>query len=231
MVVLAKRRDLILKKVRKDTLYTLKDALSLVKETAIAKFDESIDISVQLGVDPKKSDQVVRGAVVLPAGSGKFVKVAVFVPNSMIDEAKNAGADIVGSEELVQDIKEGNINFDILIATPDSMKIVGSLGQILGPKGLMPNPKIGTVTNDIVSAIQNAKAGQVQYRTDKMGIIHASIGKASFNVDKLKLNFSALIDALQKDRPVAAKGLYLRKISLSSTMGIGIKVDLTSLNS
>ncbi|AWD32807.1 50S ribosomal protein L1 [Candidatus Kinetoplastibacterium sorsogonicusi] len=230
MAVINKRTNIISKKVKKDTLYPLKDALSLVKETATAKFNESIDVAIQLGVDPKKSDQIVRGSVVLPSGSGKIVRVAVFTQGINVEVAKNAGADIVGLEDLANEIKSGNINFDILIATPDSMKIVGTLGQILGPKGLMPNPKVGTVTNDVAGAVKNAKSGQVQYRTDKVGIIHASIGKSSFSVEDLKVNFSALIDALQKDRPTAAKGVYLRKISLSSTMGIGIKIDLTSLN-
>ncbi|MFN8917193.1 MAG: 50S ribosomal protein L1, partial [Burkholderiales bacterium] len=205
------------------------DALNLVKECAKAKFDESIDVAVQLGIDAKKSDQVVRGAVVLPAGTGKSVRVAVFAQGAKADEAKAAGADIVGMDDLAADIKAGNINFDVVIASPDTMRIVGTLGQVLGPRGLMPNPKVGTVTPDVATAVKNAKAGQVQYRTDKAGIVHATIGRASFNVDQLKTNLDALIEALNKAKPSASKGIYLKKIALSSTMGVGVKVDQASL--
>jgi large subunit ribosomal protein L1 len=216
-------------KVDRQKLYPVADALNLVKECAKAKFDESIDVAVQLGIDAKKSDQVVRGAVVLPAGTGKSVRVAVFAQGAKADEAKAAGADIVGMDDLAADIKAGNINFDVVIASPDTMRIVGTLGQVLGPRGLMPNPKVGTVTPDVATAVKNAKAGQVQYRTDKAGIVHATIGRASFNVDQLKTNLDALIEALNKAKPSASKGIYLKKIALSSTMGVGVKVDQASL--
>src|SRR5690606_22962029 len=205
------------------------DLLSLVKECAKAKFDESIDVAVQLGVDPKNSDQVVRGAVVLPAGTGKDVRVAVFTQGDKAAEAKAAGADIVGMEDLAETIKGGTIDFDIVIASPDAMRVVGQLGQILGPRGLMPNPKVGTVTPDVVTAVKNAKAGQVQYRTDKAGIIHATIGRASFENEALESNVRALIEALNRARPASAKGIYLRKVAVSSTMGVGVKVDTASV--
>jgi large subunit ribosomal protein L1 len=212
MAKVSKRVAAISAKVDRQKLYPVADALNLVKECAKAKFDESIDVAVQLGIDAKKSDQVVRGAVVLPAGTGKSVRVAVFAQG-----AKAA------------DIKAGNINFDVVIASPDTMRIVGTLGQVLGPRGLMPNPKVGTVTPDVATAVKNAKAGQVQYRTDKAGIVHATIGRASFNVDQLKTNLDALIEALNKAKPSASKGIYLKKIALSSTMGVGVKVDQASL--
>lgn len=229
MAKVSKRVAAISAKVDRQKLYPVADALNLVKECAKAKFDESIDVAVQLGIDAKKSDQVVRGAVVLPAGTGKSVRVAVFAQGAKADEAKAAGADIVGMDDLAADIKAGNINFDVVIASPDTMRVVGTLGQVLGPRGLMPNPKVGTVTPDVATAVKNAKAGQVQYRTDKAGIVHATIGRASFNVDQLKTNLDALIEALNKAKPSASKGIYLKKIALSSTMGVGVKVDQASL--
>jgi large subunit ribosomal protein L1 len=205
------------------------DAINLVKECAKAKFDESIDVAVQLGVDAKKSDQVVRGSVVLPAGTGKTVRVAVFAQGAKADEARAAGADIVGLEDLAEQIKAGNLNFDVVIASPDTMRIVGTLGQILGPRGLMPNPKVGTVTPDVAGAVRNARAGQVQYRTDKGGIIHATIGRASFATEALQTNLLALVEALNKAKPASSKGVYLRKLAVSSTMGIGVRVDQSTL--
>ena len=201
------------------------EAIALVKKCATAKFDESIDVAVQLGIDAKKSDQLVRGSVVLPAGTGKTVRVAVFTQGAKADEARAAGADVVGMEDLAEQVKAGNINFDIVIASPDAMKVVGALGQILGPRGLMPNPKVGTVTPDVVTAVKNARAGQVQYRTDKAGIIHAAIGRASFQVDQLETNLKALVEALNRAKPASAKGIYLRKVAVSSTMGVGVRVD------
>ena len=226
----SKRVQAVLAKVDRNKAYPLADALGLVKECATAKFDESIDVAVNLGVDAKKSDQLVRGSVVLPAGTGKTVRAAVFAQGAKAEDAKAAGADIVGFDDLAAEVKAGNMNFDIVIATPDAMKVVGALGQILGPRGLMPNPKVGTVTMDVTTAVKNAKAGQVQYRTDKAGIIHCTIGRASFSVDALKTNLSALIEALQKAKPAASKGVYLRKVSLSSTMGAGVRVDQASLS-
>ena len=225
-----KREKAVAGKVDSLKLYTFDDAIALVKECATAKFDESIDVSVNLGVDAKKSDQLVRGSVVLPAGTGKTVRVAVFAQGAKAADAKAAGADIVGFDDLAAEVKAGNMNFDIVIATPDAMKVVGALGQILGPRGLMPNPKVGTVTMDVTTAVKNAKAGQVQYRTDKAGIIHCTIGRASFSVDALRTNLTALIEALQKAKPAASKGVYLRKVSLSSTMGAGVRVDQASLS-
>ncbi|SFW38302.1 50S ribosomal protein L1 [Nitrosovibrio sp. Nv17] len=209
--------------------HALPDALRIVKETATAKFNESIDVAINLGIDARKSDQVVRGSVVLPAGIGKTVRVAVFAQGDKAREVLAAGADVVGFEDLAEQIKGGNINFDVVIASPDAMRIVGQLGQILGPRGLMPNPKVGTVTPDIVGAVKNAKAGQVQYRADKAGIVHCTIGRASFEVEALQENMRALVDALNKSRPAAAKGIYLRRISVSSTMGIGVRVDQGSV--
>jgi len=226
---LSKRTKTIRAKVDSRKLYAVEAALALVKECAGAKFDESIDVAVQLGVDPKKSDQVVRGSVVLPAGTGKTVRVAVFTQGAKADEARAAGADIVGMEDLAERVKAGQLDFDVVIASPDAMRVVGGLGQILGPRGLMPNPKVGTVTPDVVTAVKNARAGQVQYRTDKAGIIHATIGRASFQPDALRTNLSALIDALNRGKPASAKGLYLRKVAVSSTMGVGVKVDTASL--
>ena len=225
----SKRVVAVRAKVDRARNYALTDALSLVKENATAKFDESIDVSVNLGVDAKKSDQVVRGSVVLPAGTGKNVRVAVFAQGAKADEAKAAGADIVGFDDLAAEVKGGKMDFDVVIATPDAMRVVGQLGQILGPRGLMPNPKVGTVTPNVTEAVKNAKAGQVQYRTDKAGIIHATIGRASFEVVALKENLAALVEALNKAKPASSKGVYMKKVSVSSTMGIGVRVDQTSL--
>jgi large subunit ribosomal protein L1 len=224
-----KRNKALSAKVDSRKLYPLVDALSLVKECAVAKFDESVDIAVQLGIDAKKSDQLVRGAVVLPSGTGRSVRVAVFTQGAKAAEATAAGADIVGMEDLAEQVKAGNLNFDVVIASPDAMRIVGTLGQILGPRGLMPNPKVGTVTADVATAVRNAKAGQVQFRTDKGGIIHATVGRASFNADAISLNVRALIDALNRAKPSGSKGVYLRKVALSSTMGIGVRVDVSSI--
>ncbi|MEO7760945.1 MAG: 50S ribosomal protein L1 [Casimicrobiaceae bacterium] len=226
---LSKRAKGIRAKVDRTKFYPVDDALKLVKETAIAKFDESVDVAVNLGVDAKKSDQAVRGSVVLPAGTGKTVRVAVFTQGAKVEEAKAAGADIVGFEDLAARIKEGFMDFDVVIASPDAMRVVGQLGQILGPRGLMPNPKVGTVSADVAGAVRNAKAGQVQYRTDKGGIVQTTIGRASFPVDALKSNLLALVDALNKAKPAGSKGIYLKKISVSSTMGVGVRVDQSSL--
>jgi large subunit ribosomal protein L1 len=225
MTKLSKRVQAQRAKVDRSKAYPVADALALVKECATAKFDESIDVAVNLGVDARKSDQVVRGSVVLPAGTGKTVRVAVFAQGEKADAARAAGADIVGFEDLAAEVKGGKIDFDRVIATPDAMRVVGQLGQILGPRGLMPNPKVGTVTADVATAVKNAKAGQVQYRTDKAGLVHATIGRASFGVDALEQNLKAFIDALVKARPAAAKGIYLRRVALSSTMGAGVRVD------
>jgi large subunit ribosomal protein L1 len=230
MAKLSKRVQALRAKIDRNKAYPVADALTLVKECATAKFDESIDIAVNLGVDAKKSDQVVRGSVVLPAGTGKTVRVAVFAQGDKAEAAKAAGADVVGFDDLAADVKAGNMNFDVVIATPDAMKVVGQLGQILGPRGLMPNPKVGTVTMDVTTAVKNAKAGQVQYRTDKAGLVHCTIGRASFSVEALQQNMSALLDALQKAKPAASKGQYLKKISVSSTMGGGLRVDQASLS-
>jgi large subunit ribosomal protein L1 len=229
MAKTSKRMALVAQKIDREKMYPVAEAIALVKECATAKFDESIDISVQLGIDPKKSDQLVRGSVVLPEGTGKSVRVAVFAQGDKAEQAKAAGADIVGMEDLAEQIKGGIFNFDVVIASPDTMRIVGTLGQILGPRGLMPNPKVGTVTADVAQAVKNAKAGQVQYRTDKAGIIHATIGRASFGVEQLRTNLTALVDALNKARPTASKGIYLRKIAVSSTMGGGARVEVGSL--
>jgi large subunit ribosomal protein L1 len=229
-MTISKRSKTIHAKVDPQKHYAIADALALVKECATAKFDESVDVAVVLGIDAKKSDQTVRGSVVLPAGSGKTKRVAVFAQGAKADEAKAAGADIVGFEDLAAKVKEGFMDFDVVIASPDAMRVVGQLGQILGPRGLMPNPKVGTVTPDVVQAVKNAKAGQVQFRADKAGIVHTTIGRASFEVDRLKTNLSALVEALNKVKPASSKGIYLRKISVSSTMGIGVRVDAASLN-
>ena len=231
MATLTKRQKAMQGKVV-DTqkLYAIIDALAIVKECATAKFDESIDVAVQLGIDAKKSDQVVRGAVVLPHGTGKTKRVAVFAQGAKADEARAAGADIVGMEDLAEQVKAGNLNFDVVIASPDTMRIVGTLGQILGPRGLMPNPKVGTVTPDVATAVKNAKAGQVQFRVDKGGIIHGTIGRRSFDSDKLKANLAALIEALAKAKPAASKGVYLRKVAVSSTMGVGVRVDTQTIS-
>lgn len=224
----SKRYMLITSKIDRSKLYVLPDALKMVKQTATAKFDESVDVSINLGVDMKKSDQQVRGSVVLPAGTGKKLRIAVFAQGDKAKQAKDAGADIVGFEDLVEQIKGGKIDFDVAIASPEAMRIVGQLGQILGPRGLMPNPKVGTVSADVAAAVKNAKAGQVQYRTDKAGIVQCTIGRASFTEDALRQNFLALIEALNKARPSGIKGIYLKKISISSTMGVGIRVDQAS---
>lgn len=229
MSKLSKRTQALRAKIDRNAVYPIEQALGLIKETATAKFDESIDAAIQLGVDARKSDQVVRGSVVLPAGTGKTVRVAVFAQGAKADEARAAGADIVGMDDLAAEVKAGNMNFDVVIASPDTMRIVGTLGQILGPRGLMPNPKVGTVTPDVATAVKNAKAGQVQFRTDKAGIIHCTIGRASFDVEKLKNNLSALLDALNKSKPATSKGVFLRKIAVSSTMGGGVRVDQTSI--
>jgi large subunit ribosomal protein L1 len=226
---LPKRYAALRAKVEGTKLYALDDALNLIKECAVAKFDESIDVAVALGIDARKSDQVVRGSVVLPAGTGKIKRVAVFAQGAKADEARAAGADLVGFDDLAEQIKGGKIDFDVLIASPDAMRVVGALGQILGPRGLMPNPKVGTVTPDVAGAVKNAKAGQVQFRADKAGIVHSTIGRASFQPDALKSNLQALVDALNKARPAAAKGIYLRKVAVSSTMGIGVRVDTSSI--
>lgn len=225
MAKLSKKAKLLATKVDRLKVYSFDNAIALIKDCATAKFNESIDVSIQLGVDPKKSDQVVRGAVVLPAGTGKTVRVAVFAQGAKAEEAKAAGADIVGMEDLAERIKTGDMPFDVVIASPDTMRIVGTLGQVLGPRGLMPNPKVGTVTPDVATAVKNAKAGQVQYRTDKAGIIHSTIGRKSFADSDLKSNLVALVDALNKAKPASSKGVYLRKISISSTMGAGVRVD------
>jgi large subunit ribosomal protein L1 len=229
MTKLSKRAKLIKNKVDRTKVYPFDNAVTLIKELATAKFNESIDVAVQLGVDAKKSDQVVRGAVVLPNGTGKTKRVAVFAQGAKAEEAKAAGADIVGFEDLAEKVKAGFLDFDVAIATPDAMRIVGTLGQVLGPRGLMPNPKVGTVTPDAATAVKNAKAGQVQYRTDKGGIIHCTIGRASFTVDQLQGNLAALLDALTKAKPAASKGVFLKKVSVSSTMGAGVRVDQTTV--
>ena len=225
----SKRMAAVRGKVQPAKNYSIDDALKLVKETATAKFDESVDVAVNLGIDAKKSDQTVRGSVVLPAGTGKKVRVAVFAQGDKAKAAQDAGADIVGFEDLAARIKEGFMDFDVVIASPDAMRVVGQLGQILGPRGLMPNPKVGTVSADVVQAVKNAKAGQVQYRTDKAGIVQCTIGRASFTPDQLKTNLTALIDALNKAKPQGVKGIYLRKVSVSSTMGAGVRIDTAGL--
>ena len=229
MTKLTKKQKGLEGKVDSDKLYPVADALELVKLYATAKFDESIDVAVQLGIDAKKSDQVVRGAVVLPNGTGKTKRVAVFAQGAKAEEAKAAGADIVGMEDLAAEIKAGKMDFDVVIASPDTMRIVGTLGQVLGPRGLMPNPKVGTVTPDVATAVKNAKAGQVQFRVDKAGIVHSTIGRRSFASDKLQGNLVALMDALNKAKPASSKGIFLRKVALSSTMGVGARVDVSTI--
>lgn len=229
MAHISKRYKALVAKVDRNKLYAMNEALSLAKETAKAKFDESIDIAINLGIDARKSDQLVRGAVVLPKGTGKTVRIAVFAQGAKAEEAKSAGADVVGFEDLAESIKAGNMDFDVVIASPDAMRIVGQLGQILGPRGLMPNPKVGTVSVDVAGAVRNAKAGQVQYRTDKNGVVQCTIGRASFAPEALRENLLALVDALNKARPAAAKGVYLKKVSVSSTMGVGIRIEQASL--
>ena len=229
MAALTKRQKAVQGKINPAKNYPVAEALTLAKDFATAKFNESIDVAVCLGIDARKSDQLVRGSVVLPAGTGKTVRVAVFAQGEKAEAAKAAGADIVGFDDLAATIKGGELNFDVVIATPDSMRVVGQLGQILGPRGLMPNPKVGTVTMDVAGAVKNAKAGQVQYRTDKGGIVHSTIGRASFGIEQLEQNLKALIDALVKAKPSASKGQYLKKIAVSSTMGPGVRVDSASL--
>jgi large subunit ribosomal protein L1 len=229
MTKLTKKQKALVGKVDSNKLYAFDEALAIVKSAATAKFDESIDVAVQLGIDAKKSDQVVRGAVVLPNGTGKTKRVAVFAQGAKAEEAKAAGADVVGMDDLAAQVKAGNMPFDVVIAAPDAMKVVGTLGQILGPRGLMPNPKVGTVTPDVATAVKNAKAGQVQYRVDKAGIVHATIGRRSFESDKLKGNLQALLDALNKSKPASSKGVYLRKVAVSSTMGLGVRVETASI--
>ncbi len=229
MAKLTKKQKAQEGKIESTKLYPIADALALVKEYANAKFDESIDVSVQLGVDAKKSDQVVRGAVVMPNGTGKTKRVAVFAQGAKAEEAKAAGADIVGFDDLAADIKAGKMDFDVVIASPDAMRIVGTLGQILGPRGLMPNPKVATVTPDVATAVKNAKAGQVQFRVAKAGIIHGTIGRRSFGAEQLQGNLAALLDALNKAKPASSKGQYLRKVAVSSTMGVGVRVEVASI--
>ena len=229
MAKLNKRMKAINEKVEANKVYSAADALNLIKETAVAKFDESVDVAIQLGIDPRKSDQAVRGAVVMPEGTGKTVRVAVFAQGAKAEEATAAGADVVGFDDLAAKVKAGELDFDVVIASPDAMRVVGQLGQILGPRGLMPNPKVGTVTPNVAQAVKNAKAGQVQFRADKAGIIHAPIGRASFEAARLQKNLGALVAQLNKLKPASAKGQYLKKVSVSSTMGVGVRVDVSSI--
>jgi len=229
MAQISKRRRAFQEKLEHSRVYSIGQAFSLIKETSSAKFVETVEVAVNLGVDPRKSDQVVRGASVLPNGTGKSVRVAVFTQGDKVEAAKAAGADIVGLEDLADSVKKGKMDFDVVIASPDAMRVVGQLGQILGPRGLMPNPKVGTVTADVAQAVKNAKAGQVRYRTDKAGIVHCGIGKVSFEVNALEENFRALIADLVKAKPSTAKGIYLKKITISSTMGPGLAVDTAGL--
>ena len=230
MAKLSKRARAINEKVEAGKQYVAEEAFALLKELSTVKFAESVDVAVNLGVDAKKSDQVVRGSTVLPKGTGKTVRVAVFAQGANADAAKEAGADVIGFEDLAEDIKKGNMDFDVVIATPDAMRVVGQLGQILGPRGLMPNPKVGTVTTDVTAAVNNAKAGQVRYRNDKAGIIHCPIGKVGFEPADLLENLNALLADLKKAKPSSAKGVYLKKITVSSTMGPGLVVDQSSLS-
>jgi len=230
MAKLSKRAKAFAVAIDANKIYGINEALQVLKSVPAAKFVESVDVAVNLGVDPRKSDQVVRGSTVLQNGTGKSVRVEVFAQGENADKAKEAGADIVGFEDLADDIKKGNMNFDVVVATPDAMRVVGQLGQILGPRGLMPNPKVGTVTPDVATAVNNAKAGQVRFRTDKNGIIHGTIGKVDFEVAALVENLNALLASLQKGKPSSAKGQYFKKISVSTTMGPGVVVDKTSLD-
>ena len=229
MAKLSKRMQAIRSKMEAGKIYGIEEALGVIKTCASAKFNESVDVSVNLGIDARKSDQVVRGSTVLPNGTGKTIRVAVFAQGANADAAKAAGADVVGFEDLAEQVKGGNINFDLVIATPDAMRVVGQLGQILGPRGLMPNPKVGTVTADVTTAVNNAKAGQVQYRADKAGIVHCTIGKADFEVKALHENLQALMAGLIKSKPSTAKGVYIKKVTVSSTMGPGIPVDTSTV--
>ncbi len=228
MAKLSKKAKLIQEKVDKTKQYSIAEAIALLKEFSAEKFDESVDVSFNLGVDPRKSDQNVRGASVLPNGTGKSVRVAVFAQGPNADAAKEAGADVIGMDDLAGQVKKGEMDFDVVIASPDAMRVVGQLGQILGPRGLMPNPKVGTVTPDVATAVKNAKSGQVRYRADKAGIVHCSIGKVSFNEDDIKQNLEYLVADLKKAKPAATKGVYFKKISLSSTMGPGLCLDQAS---
>jgi large subunit ribosomal protein L1 len=229
MAKLTKRAKAIREKVSRGKQYPLEEAIALLQELSSVKFKESVDVSVNLGVDPRKSDQAVRGATVLPNGTGKTVRVAVFTQGANADAAKEAGADVVGFEDLAEEVKNGNMDFDVVIASPDAMRIVGTLGQILGPRGLMPNPKVGTVTPDVATAVKNAKAGQVRYRTDKSGIIHAPIGRVDFEAGALRENLVALLADLMKAKPTSAKGVYMKKVSISTTMGPGLHIDHSTL--
>ena len=231
MAKLSKRFQGLRSSIDPNVHYSIDEAIELVKKTATAKFDESVDVAINLGVDSRKSDQVIRGSVVLPKGTGKTVRVAVFTQGANVEAAKEAGADVVGFEDLAAEVKAGTLDFDVVIASPDAMRIVGQLGTILGPRGLMPNPKVGTVTPNVAEAVRNAKAGQVQYRTDKAGVVHATIGRASFAAADLRENFNTLLDAVVKAKPAATKGQYLKKIALSSTMGPGVRVDVGSVAS
>jgi len=229
MVAVAKRMKPWAEKIAPGRQYPIDEALALVKQFATAKFDESVDVAVNLGIDPTKSDQQVRGSTVLPHGTGKVVRVAVFTSGKNADAAREAGADIVGLEDLAEKVKAGELNFDVVVASPDAMRVVGQLGQILGPRGLMPNPKVGTVTPDVAGAVRNAKAGQVRFRADKAGVLHCTLGKASFEVKALRENLQALLADLHKAKPAAAKGVYMKRVAVSSTMGPGVQVDLSSL--
>ncbi|RVU81521.1 50S ribosomal protein L1 [Leucothrix sargassi] len=229
MAKLTKRQKLIAEKINADTVYGITEGFDLLKSLPQSKFTESVDVSVNLGVDAKKSDQVVRGATVLPNGTGKTVRVAVFTQGANAEAAKEAGADVVGFEDLAEEVKKGNMDFDVVIASPDAMRIVGQLGQILGPRGLMPNPKVGTVTPNVAEAVKNAKSGQVRYRTDRAGIIHCRIGSVDFDSAKLEENLVSLLGALNKAKPSSAKGVYFKKVSVSTTMGPGLTVDHTGV--
>lgn len=230
MAKLSKKAKLIAEKIELGKAYSIDDALQLIKSLPVAKFKESIDVSINLGIDARKSDQGVRGATVLPHGTGKTVKVAVFTQGANADAAKEAGADVVGMDDLAEQVKKGDFNFDVVIASPDAMRVVGQLGQILGPRGLMPNPKVGTVSPDVAGAVKNAKAGQVRYRNDKAGIVHCSIGQVDFGADALKGNLDALLADLKKAKPTSAKGVYFKKVTVSSTMGPGLMLDLSTVN-
>ena len=225
----SKRLKALREKVERNKLYDVSEALTLLKELSSVEFPESVDVSVNLGVDPRKSDQVVRGSTIMPHGIGKESRVAVFAQGVAADAAREAGADVVGMEDLADQVKAGNLDFDIVVAAPDAMRVVGQLGRILGPRGLMPNPKVGTITPDVAGAVRNAKAGQVQYRTDRAGIIHCTIGKAAFEIDALKQNLDALLDDLKKAKPGTSKGVYMKKITLSTTMGPGLGIDKTTV--
>ena len=229
MAKVSKRLKALRSSIEANKLYAIDEAIALVKKAATAKFDESVDVSFNLGVDPRKSDQVIRGSVVLPKGTGKTTRVAVFTQGANAEAAKAAGADLVGMEDLAEAVKKGEMNFDVVIASPDAMRVVGQLGQVLGPRGLMPNPKVGTVTPNVAEAVKNAKSGQIRYRNDKNGIIHTTIGKADFSPEQLKENLQALLAALTKAKPTTAKGIFIKKVSISTTMGAGVAVDQASL--